>query len=180
MAIDLKKLKVLLVEDEAVMRDLLRGVFESLGVGRVTLADNGESGFRVFQETNPDIIFLEWELKKMNGPNLIKKIRSDSSSPSRTVPIIMLTGYSAVTRVELARDSGVTEFMTKPFTANEIAKRLSYVVNKPRDFVEYSGFVGPDRRRRQGEDISVNDRRGQTEHTVQYIDSQIKPREKNK
>jgi len=64
------------------------------------------------------------------------------------VPIVMITGYSAWSRVETARDKGVTEFLIKPFTADDVAKRLASVITNPRDFIEIETFFGPDRRRR--------------------------------
>ena len=65
------------------------------------------------------------------------------------VPIIMMTGYSAMPRVSEARDCGATEFLVKPFSANDMARRIAYVINKPRDFIETEDFFGPDRRRRK-------------------------------
>jgi DNA-binding NtrC family response regulator len=65
------------------------------------------------------------------------------------VPIVLVTGYSALIRVAQARDAGVTEFMVKPFSANDMAKRIAYVINKPRDFVDAKDYFGPDRRRRK-------------------------------
>ena len=51
--------------------------------------------------------------------------------------------------IEEARDAGVTEFLVKPFTANDIARRITHVINRPRDFIETQDFFGPDRRRRR-------------------------------
>jgi DNA-binding NtrC family response regulator len=66
----------------------------------------------------------------------------------------MMTGYAATARVAAARDQGVTEFLVKPFTANELARRIAYVIDAPRDFVETNEFFGPDRRRRKGHEHS--------------------------
>ncbi len=51
-----------------------------------------------------------------------------------------------------ARDAGVTEFLVKPFTAHDLARRIAHVINKPRDFIETQDFFGPDRRRRQADE----------------------------
>jgi DNA-binding response OmpR family regulator len=67
------------------------------------------------------------------------------------VPIIMMTGYSAQPRVIDARDQGVTEFLVKPFSASDLAKRIAYVINRPRDFVDSKKFFGPSRRRKRDE-----------------------------
>ncbi|MEM7680293.1 MAG: response regulator, partial [Pseudomonadota bacterium] len=49
---------------------------------------------------------------------------------------------------------GTTEFLVKPFSANDLARRIAYVINKPRDFIETSDYFGPDRRRRVIENYS--------------------------
>jgi two-component system chemotaxis response regulator CheY len=66
-------------------------------------------------------------------------------------PIILVTGYSARPRVEEARDAGVTEFLVKPFTATDLTRRLQHVINNPRNFIDYNGYFGPDRRRKADE-----------------------------
>jgi DNA-binding response OmpR family regulator len=59
-----------------------------------------------------------------------------------------MTGFSARERVIAARDTGVTEFLVKPFTANDLYKRIDHVIMKPRQFVKSPDFFGPDRRRK--------------------------------
>ena len=74
-------------------------------------------------------------------------------------PVILITGYSSIPRVNEARNAGVTEFLVKPFTAADISKRISHVINSPRDFVQAREYFGPDRRRRKGDDYSGPKRR---------------------
>ena len=130
------------------MRKLMMTVLESLGIKNIHLSPNGEHAFESFQKENQDIILTDWIMEPMDGLELTKEIRSSALSPNRMVPIILLTGYSAWSRVEMARDMGVTEFLVKPFTANDVARRLAHVITNPRDFIETSTFFGPDRRRR--------------------------------
>ena len=152
MPFDFKKLTVLVVEDTAPMRKLITSVLETLGVGRVYSADNGERGFEVFKRENPDIVIADWHMTPISGIELTQEIRSNMLSPNRMVPIVLVTGYSALNRVSEARDVGVTEFLVKPFSANDLAKRIAYVINKPRDFIDSKTYFGPDRRRRNTPD----------------------------
>lgn len=149
MAVNFGKLSVLIVEDNRAMRDLIVSILDGLGVGHIYTADNGNSGFLSFRNHNPDIIIADWEMPKQDGIELTSEIRRNPMSPNRMVPVIMLTGYSAPKRVARARDSGVTEFLAKPFTAEALVNRVAYVINKPRDFIDYSAYFGPDRRRRK-------------------------------
>lgn len=141
------------------MLEVVVNALKLLGVGHVYQARNGESGFQQFIKIRPDIVLTDWEMEPVDGLELIKWIRRDSMSPKRTVPVIIMTGYAASMRVAEARDKGVTEFLVKPFTANELARRIAYVIDSPRDFVETREFFGPDRRRRRSQDYEGPERR---------------------
>lgn len=149
MAFDFKKLSVLVVEDTPPMRKLIVSVLTNLGVGSVFAASEGQRGYELFCQENPDIVILDWAMEPMNGLDLTIEIRRNHLSPNRMVPILLVTGFSALSRVAQARDAGVTEFMVKPFSANDLAKRLAYVINKPRDFIDHPEYFGPDRRRKK-------------------------------
>lgn len=154
MAFKFERLTVLIVEDTLPMLKLVTSVLDTLGVGKVHSAAEGDEGYRLFMEENPDIVITDWHMQPMSGIDLVKKIRTNDKSPNRTVPIVMMTGFSAMPRVAQARDTGVTEFLVKPFSANDLARRIAYVINKPRDFIETPDYFGPDRRRRKIENYS--------------------------
>lgn len=142
-------INMLVVEDTQPMQRLLVSVLEALGIKNIETASNGEEGYRAFIQRNHDIILSDWAMTPIDGIELTRRIRQNRISPNRLVPVILITGYSAWSRVEDARDAGVTEFLVKPFTANDIARRITHVINRPRDFIETQDFFGPDRRRRR-------------------------------
>ncbi len=152
MPLALHNLSILIVEDTLPMQKLLVSVIESLGFQKPMVARDGAEGFALFKKHNPDIVISDWLMQPEDGLELTRKIRTHGSSPNKMTPVILVTGYSSLTRVQEARDAGVTEFLVKPFTANDVAKRISYVVNHPRDFISMREFFGPDRRRRRGDD----------------------------
>lgn len=162
-------LSVLVVEDTQPMRKLIMSVLDTLGVGKIYEADSGEAGFESFRRNAPDIVIADWHMKPVNGIDLTRNIRTGAQSSGRMTPVILVTGYSALSRVAEARDAGVTEFLVKPFSANDLAKRLAYVINKPRDFVDCNGYFGPDRRRRDNTDYAGGERRLFTPRTSQGI-----------
>lgn len=149
MPIKFENLGVLVVEDAPPMLELVAGVLNVLGVRKISTAKNGDEGWERFQRDKPDIVITDWLMEPMDGIELTLKIRRDALSVDRLVPIIIMTGYSAITRVSLARDIGVTEFLVKPFTANDLARRIQSIIERPRDFVDSGSFFGPDRRRRR-------------------------------
>ncbi|MCB1538686.1 MAG: response regulator [Rhodospirillales bacterium] len=145
------KLSILVVEDNQAMLEVVTNTLKLIGVGQVYQARNGEQGYQVFTRERPDVIITDWEMDPVDGLEMVKWIRRNTSSPKRNVPVIVMTGYAASVRVAVARDKGITEFLVKPFTANELARRIAYVIDHPRDFVETQEFFGPDRRRRRSE-----------------------------
>ncbi|GJL85638.1 MAG: response regulator [Micavibrio sp.] len=148
MSFKFERLTVLVVEDTVPMRKLICSVLETLGVRTIHTAEEGRQGYDKFCKENPDIVITDWHMLPVSGLDLVKKIRTDKESPNKTVPIVMMTGYSAMPRVSKARDEGATEFLVKPFSANDLAKRIAHVISKPRDFIQADDFFGPDRRRR--------------------------------
>lgn len=151
MPLDFKKLSILVVEDNLHMRQLIVQVLRTMGVIDVYQADSGGRALSLIRAHKPDIIITDWLMEPMDGLELTRAIRTDPHSPARLAPIILMTGYSAHTRVTRARDIGVTEFLVKPFTADALAKRITHVINMPRDFIAAPEYAGPDRRRKSGE-----------------------------
>jgi DNA-binding response OmpR family regulator len=81
-------------------------------------------------------------------------VRTSQASPNPYVPIIMVTGHTERPRVEAARDAGVTDFLAKPITVNNLIARLAEIVERPRPFVKCETYFGPDRRRRKMKDFT--------------------------
>jgi len=145
------KIRILVVEDNNPMLEICKSLLLTFGVGEVLSAKNGEDGFNVFKKENPDIVVADWMMQPMDGISLTRRIRNDPASPNQYVPIILMTGFSEKKRVVQARDSGVTEFLVKPFTARDLYKRIAQIIERPRQFVRSEDFFGPDRRRKAAE-----------------------------
>ena len=83
-----------------------------------------------------------------------------------------MTGYSDQPRVEEARDTGVTEFLMKPYSARDMYARIVQIIEKPRQFVDTGEFFGPDRRRRKNFTFTGSNRRGTSDKNAgEWIDS---------
>ncbi|MCB9991049.1 MAG: response regulator [Rhodospirillales bacterium] len=163
MVYQLSKASILVVDDMQPMLALTSSLLKIFGFENIILAHDAEEGFRKFCEHNPDIVLTDWLMAPYDGTELIHKIRNDDASPNKFVPIIMMTGYSHKIRVEQARDSGVTEFLVKPFRAKDLFARVEQLIEKPRRFVDARSFFGPDRRRKKPADYMGPFRRGADE-----------------
>jgi two-component system chemotaxis response regulator CheY len=155
----MKELTVLVADDSAPMLDVVATIMERFGFGRVLKAGDGEEAFSMFQRYNPDLIITDWHMDNVDGLELCKWIRRNKNSVNRSIPIILMTGFTDILRIQAARDSGVTEIIVKPFSAEDLARRIMHVIDVPRDFIESLGFFGPDRRRRDKEFEDAENRR---------------------
>lgn len=156
--LDLSRLSCLVVEDSVFLRSLVVTSLNALGIRQVKIADHGGDAieFLKLQKLDPmkagvlsiDIIISNWQMSPVDGLILLRWVRRHAESPNRFVPFIMLTSHSASNKVAEARDAGVTEFMTKPFSVAMLAQKLQTVIERPRQFVHTSSYFGPDRRRK--------------------------------
>lgn len=144
----LKGVTVLVVDDSQSMRELLKTILRELGVGQVLMAIDGAEGMSILRELKPDMVFVDWMMKPVDGYEFVRLVRTAPDSPNRTIPIIMLTGHTEKMRVHAARDIGVTEFLAKPVSPKAVAQRIESIIHRDRPFVQTSCFFGPDRRRK--------------------------------
>jgi two-component system chemotaxis response regulator CheY len=147
-------LKALIVEDNAQMRALLRALLNSAGIKDIAEASNGRAAIDLLRERRSDLVLSDLAMKPMDGLEFTRHVRNHEHSPNPFVPIIMITGHTEKHRVEAARDAGVTEFLAKPITAQNLFTRIAEIVERPRAFVRCDSYFGPDRRRRQIEDYA--------------------------
>jgi two-component system, chemotaxis family, chemotaxis protein CheY len=157
-AYDLSEIDILVVEDNWIMRTLLSTVLNGLGAPHPRVASDGKHGLTEIALKVPDLVITDWEMAPMDGIQFVRHVRDASASPCPTLPIIMLTAHSDEAKVLEARDAGVTEFLTKPFTTNAVYQRIVRVIEQPRAFVRSGDYFGPDRRRKV-EDFAGTERR---------------------
>lgn len=149
MTYQLENVRVLIVEDNQPMLEIITYLLKAYGVKEVLRARDGEEGFKIFCREDPDFAIVDWMMQPVDGISFTKMVRRDSSSPNPYCPIILISGFSEKQRVTTARDAGVTEFLVKPFTARDLYKRVVQIVERPRQFVRSPDFFGPDRRRKR-------------------------------
>lgn len=110
--------RVLVVEDDADIRSVLRTLLESAGY-RVELAATAARGLIEARSNRPDAVLVDLGLPDKDGQQLIREIRGFT-----TVPILVLSARSAEREKIQALDGGADDFVTKPFSAGELIARL--------------------------------------------------------
>lgn len=148
MTYNFSDVKVLVVEENQPMTQITVALLKGFGFNFIQTAKNSNRAYEAFCEERHDLLLVDWMIKPLDGIELAEKIRMDSYSPNPFVPIVLMTGFSEKRRVIQARDTGITEFLVKPFTANDLYKRIDQIIMKPRQFVKSPDFFGPDRRRK--------------------------------
>jgi two-component system, chemotaxis family, chemotaxis protein CheY len=157
---DLKALRLLIIDDNRNAAEIVRSILSSVGAQQMELATTAERAFSLLQAEPFDLIIVDQNLGKGDeGIALVKRIRTDPQSTNPYMPILMLTGYTEQRRVQAARDAGVTEFLSKPFTIVGLLRRMEALIHQPRPFVKSADYFGPDRRRRQDPDYRGPERR---------------------
>ncbi len=114
--------KILIVEDEADINYVLRANFKKEGYS-VLSAVTGEAGLKLAQSENPDIYILDINLPKMDGLELMRKIREFSASP-----ILFLTAKRDEIDRILGLKLGADDYITKPFSIRELSLRVKAIL----------------------------------------------------
>lgn len=141
-------IRILVVEDNRFMRTILVNVLRGLDVREVAEAKNGIDAIEELRGGQVDLVVMDWEMDEMNGMELLKTIRSGKRNINPLLPVIVVSANTIARNIIQARDTGMTEFLAKPVSANAIYSRMAAIVENPRRFVRTESYFGPDRRRR--------------------------------
>ena len=117
--------KILVVDDEASVRDLLQNTFCNEGY-KVRLAEGAEPAFEILEEENIKVIFLDLKLFGMNGIDLCKQIKRNNP----TAIIFAMTGWAALYDIEECREAGFDDFFTKPVNIDVLLKAVGDAFEK--------------------------------------------------
>jgi two-component system, OmpR family, phosphate regulon response regulator PhoB len=135
--------QILIVEDEAALATLLEYNLEKEGFD-VSLSADGEDALLRIEESPPDLVILDWLLPKVSGIEVCRRIRARSET--RNLPIIMVTARAEEDDRIRGLDMGADDYLTKPFSTNELIARVRAVLRRIRpglaeDKVEVDGIV---------------------------------------
>ena len=135
----MKNLKVLIVEDEQKLANLIRSSIKELFF-KVTTAKDGLDGLKKFKTFKPDIVISDITMPNLDGLLMCQKIKEQNSS----IAIIVLSAYSQKEMLLQAIDLGISKYFIKPFDIEsfiEYLKELSNKINKEKNYKLKDGFV---------------------------------------
>ena len=119
--------KILIVEDEKDIRDLIIYALEAKGYETIS-TDDGEKALKMVKENKPDLVILDWMLPSVSGLEICRNIRRDKNI--KNIPIIMLTAKITEDDKILGLDSGADDYVTKPFSTAELASRVKAILRR--------------------------------------------------
>jgi two-component system chemotaxis response regulator CheY len=121
-------LKVLVVDDFATMRRIIKNVLKQLGFTQILEADDGTSALEVLKENQVDLIISDWNMPRMTGLDLLKAVRDKETT--KTIPFLMVTAEAQKDNVVQAVQAGVSNYLVKPFTADAVKTKLTEILPK--------------------------------------------------
>ncbi|MFM7071391.1 MAG: response regulator [Planctomycetota bacterium] len=132
-ALESSRRRILLVDDDQELVDLLRDAFERDGRFEVHTANNGfDAGMKV-KELRPDLVVLDVMLPDINGKEVCQRVRSDESLDS--VKIICISGMVEQDKVEELRAAGANDFLQKPFAVERLLDQVCMQLDMQRALV---------------------------------------------
>ena len=119
-------IKILIVDDFATMRRILKNILKQLGFKTLVEADDGTTAWEILEGQTIDLIISDWNMPKMTGLELLKKVRA--SDAYKSTPFLMVTAEAQKQNVIEAVQAGVSNYVVKPFTAEAISDKLEKIL----------------------------------------------------
>ena len=120
-----KNMKILVVDDFATMRKIVKNLLKQVGYKNIVEAEDGVTALRVLKSQKVDFVISDWNMPNMNGLEFLKSVRADDELSG--LPFLMVTAEALKENVVLAVRAGVSSYVVKPFTAeilNEMFEKI--------------------------------------------------------
>ncbi len=118
-------MKVLVVDDFATMRRIVKNILVQLGYKNIVEADDGATAVELLKQEKVDMIISDWNMPKMTGLDLLKHVRADEQM--KDTPFIMVTAEAQQDNIILAVKAKVSQYIVKPFTAETLGEKIDKV-----------------------------------------------------
>lgn len=125
--------KVLVVDDMLTMRKIVSRHVKELGMNDITEADDGANAWpkldEAFKSGKPfQLVLSDWNMPKLSGLNLLKQVRADARF--KDLPFVLITAESEKSQVMDAIKAGVSNYIVKPFTGDQLKEKILAVYKK--------------------------------------------------
>ena len=132
----MESLRIMIADDEPIIRLDLRKTLENMGHQVVGEAGDGAKAIEAARELKPDIIIMDIKMPEMDGIDAAKIITTEGIAP-----VLLLTAYSQKDLVDRAKDAGVFAYLVKPFKEADLLPAMEIAISRYEEFVELENEV---------------------------------------
>ncbi len=123
-----KNMRILVVDDFATMRKVIKNLLKQAGYNNIVEAEDGAEALKTLKSVNVDFVISDWNMPNMNGLEFLKAVRADGDLSSK--PFLMVTAEALQDNVVLAVKAGVSDYIVKPFTAEVLSEKIEKILGK--------------------------------------------------
>ncbi len=121
-----RNLKILVVDDFATMRKVIRNLLKQSGFENIVEAEDGIAALKALKSQKVDFIISDWNMPNMSGIELLKAVRGDDEL--KELPFLMVTAEALKDNVVAAVKAGVSNYIVKPFSAEVLNEKIEKIV----------------------------------------------------
>ncbi len=132
----MESLRIVIADDEPIIRLDLRKTLENMGHQVVAEAGDGAKAVDVSRDLKPDIVILDIKMPEMDGIDAAKVITTEGIAP-----VLLLTAYSQKDLVDRAKDAGVFAYLVKPFKEADLLPAMEIAISRYEEFCELENEV---------------------------------------
>ena len=122
------KMRILVVDDFASMRKIIKGLLKQIGFQNIEEADDGSTALEKLKIGEFDLVICDWNMPKVPGIEVLKAVRNDPRL--KDLPFLMVTAKAKKDNVMEAVKAGVNQYIVKPFTAETLKKKIEKIFDE--------------------------------------------------
>lgn len=125
---EFRDIAILVVDDQPIARDLVRTILKGNGFNTILVAENGRTALDILMQARVELMICDWNMPNLTGVELLRKVRAIPQY--KELPFLMLTAEAYRENVQEAMAAGVTDYVTKPFTAEVLTQKINTILSK--------------------------------------------------
>ncbi|WP_006461102.1 chemotaxis response regulator CheY [Thiomicrospira aerophila] len=123
-----RDIKILVVDDFSTMRRIVKNLLKELGFNDFDEADDGATAWPMVQTGKYDFIVSDWNMPKMTGIELLRRVRADQQL--KDTPFLLITAEAKRSQILEAAQAGVDGYIVKPFTATTLNEKIEKIFER--------------------------------------------------
>ena len=123
-----KSIKVLVVDDYALTRDMVKSILRQLGFANIVGVEDGVMALQALRDEKFGLVICDWNMPRLSGLAVLRDLRTGDRN--KDVPFLMLTAEAYRENIVEAMKAGVSDYVVKPFTSAVLSEKIGLVLSK--------------------------------------------------